>query len=173
MCEIFIVNGAPCAGKTTFENYVGEFIGKNNCLIISTIDPIKVIAADLGWDGSKTPENRKFLSDLKDMLTAWKDTSFKTVIELVDTFLKSAKKESVVFIDCREPKEIERLKQYYNCKTLLVRREGREEEISNHADAEVENYNYDIVIENNGTKADLIDLVANFILNNVYKKEPA
>jgi len=30
----------------------------------------------MGWDGGKTPEDRRFLSDLKDALTRWKDVPY-------------------------------------------------------------------------------------------------
>ena len=41
-----------------------EKIGPYSCRIVSTVDFVKEIAARWGWDGTKTPQNRKFLSDL-------------------------------------------------------------------------------------------------------------
>lgn len=64
--------------------------------------------------------------------------------------------ESVVFVMCREPKEIQRIKDKYNALTVLIRREEMErQEQSNHADSEVFNYSYDLTIFNN---SDIIDL---------------
>ena len=55
-----------------------------------------------------------------------------------------------------EPTEIQKLKEGLNATTLLIRRPGDDEtETSNHADAGVFNYEYDLTIENN---SDIIDL---------------
>ena len=55
-----------------------------------------------------------------------------------------------MFIDCREPSEIQKLKERLNATTVLIRRESVENiEVSNHADSEVFNYNYDLTIWNN------------------------
>ena len=61
-----------------------------------------------------------------------------------------------MFIDCREPSEIQKLKERLNATTVLIRRESVENiEVSNHADSEVFNYNYDLTIWNN---SDIIGL---------------
>ena len=67
-------------GKTTFEAKCKELVAANSTFwydekqrmavdVISTVDFVKQIARECGWDGVKTPRNRKFLSDLKDLLT--------------------------------------------------------------------------------------------------------
>ena len=48
-------------------------------LNVSTVDKVKEIAAECGWDGVKSPKNRKFLSDLKDLLTEWGDVPYKDI----------------------------------------------------------------------------------------------
>ena len=45
--------------------------------IISTITYVKDIAKTIGWDGGKSPADRRFLSDLKDALTRWKDLPYQ------------------------------------------------------------------------------------------------
>ena len=155
--KVVIVNGMPESGKTTFEHMCEDIIGSEMCLIYSTIDPIKQIATTIGWDGTKTPRNRKFLSDLKDLLTEYNDYSLNAVKNQIEKFengLKLFEMNSlphVAFIDCREPGEIEKLKRQLNAVTLLVQRPGVKMEFSNHADAEVMNYTYDCIIENNGS----------------------
>ena len=61
---IYIVNGFPGSGKTTFEKYV-KLLVKDNIAVytMSTIDIVKHIATGLGWDGVKTAADRKFLSN--------------------------------------------------------------------------------------------------------------
>ena len=78
---LFIVNGRPGVGKTTFEKMVQQRVGELNCTILSTVDFIKKIAEEAGWDGEKTPESRAYLSDLKDLFTKWLDAPFKKIKE--------------------------------------------------------------------------------------------
>ena len=116
--------------------------------IISTVDFVKEIAYACGWDGSKTLENRKFLSDLKDLLTEWNDVPNaiieKHVHSLPDSF------DWIVFVDCREPAEIQKLKERLNATTILIRRESVENsETSNDSDAKVFDCDYDLTIWNN------------------------
>ena len=68
----------------------------------------------------------------------------------------------IVFIDAREPDDIDRLKQTFYCLTVLIKR-GGQKEYGNHADDDVFNYNYDIVIENNGTLDELRDSAEEFV----------
>lgn len=166
--SVYIVNGAPGCGKTTFEESVRAFLRGEVCHIFSTVDFVKRIALFCGWDRTKTPQNRKFLSDLKDLLTEWDDVPFKKTIEEVETFQKLSA-NPIIFIDCREPEEIKRLAAYFNAKTILITRTAAEKAVaSNHADQDVLNFEYDIVIDNNGTIGDLIETVADFIQSQGY-----
>ena len=170
---IYIVNGFPCSGKTTFEDIVTTLIGGEPVVYkLSTVDFVKQIAKECGWDGTKTPETRKFLCDLKNLLTDWNDVPFKKIVEKIfyirtNEFFDDGKFEekSLIFIDCREPKEIDKIKKTFAAKTILVRRESIEniEEISNEADLNVLNYNYDIVINNNGSMVNLVEEAFKFI----------
>ena len=54
----------------------------------------------------------------------------------------------IMFIHIREPEEIERTVKIFKAKTLLVRRIGLANITSNYSDANVEDYNYDYIIEN-------------------------
>lgn len=171
--NIFIVNGAPGSGKTSFEVLIKQLAFKKKNMIVeiySTIDFVKDVAHHCGWDGTKTPENRKFLSDLKDLLTTWNDVPFKKTLEWLDGIkfrlwqTDVLDKYCIVFIDCREPKEIKRLCETLNAKSIVIRRASNENiEASNHADRDFLNYKYDIVIENNGTLADLEKTAVEFI----------
>ena len=170
---IIVINGAPCSGKDTFCNFVAseliKKIGIGSCRIISTVDFVKEVAKFCGWDGKKTPKNRKFLSDLKDLLTEWNDGPYN---DIYDYFHKCKKywkecgykeENCILFVMCREPKEIQKIVDRLGAKTLLVRREAVEETAqSNHADKEVFNYNYDITIVNNGTLDELNDVAITF-----------
>jgi len=168
--KIILVNGMPESGKTTFEKFCQEELYINYdipCEIYSTINPIKNIAKKIGWNGKKTPKDRRFLSDLKDLCTKYSDYSISWIKSKINTDLEfyHTKEEIIFFIDTREPEEIERLKKEWGAKALLVRRATVEnKEHSNHADANVFQYEYDYIIKNIGTLEDLKKIAKNFIM---------
>lgn len=173
MVKIVLVNGRPGCGKTTFEEqckllkYYASFSKKETekreyAVSISTIDVVKEIAEFAGWDGTKTPENRKFLSDLKKLLVEWNDVPYQTIKKFIDEYDKTGR--WIIFIDSREPEEIERFKKDYNATTLLIRRLGDEAiETSNGSDAGVFDYDYDYVIKNYGDLGDLREQAITFL----------
>lgn len=163
--QVIVINGAPQSGKSTFVemcksfySYIDEF---------STVDLVKRLAKQLGWNGEKTLKDRKFLSDLKDLLTEWNDIPFKDTekfVTVVKMKNKLKKCDGIIFIHCREPQEIDRLKKEFNAITLLIRRDAAEnQEVSCHSDRNVLNYEYDCVIENNGNLEDLKNKAYNFL----------
>ena len=159
--KVFVINGAPGSGKTTFEEFIQEEYG--DCAIISTVDFVKTVAKFVGWDGTKTLKNRKFLSDLKDLLTQWEDIPFINTIERCKEYEDT---NYIIFIDCREPDEIERLCVALDAQSIVMRRNEAEKMMtSNHADANVLDYYYDIIIDNNGTLNDLRDAAKTFLEN--------
>lgn len=168
--SVYIVNGAPTAGKTTFETYVKQLMGDPYCKIISSIDLVKTIARHCGWSGDKTPESRKFLSDLKRTLTDFDDIPHKSIRKQIKSFAWDFTYYGInydkwaVFVDCREPEEIARLCEQEEAKSILVSRmEAEQKETSNRSDSEVLNYDYDIVIENNGDLRALAESAIEFI----------
>lgn len=160
MVNVIVVNGYPRSGKDTFVNFCKEKLGAFG-VSVSTVDFVKYLAAQSGWDGTKTPKNRKFLSDLKDLLTEWNDVPWKKVEEVfesikVECFQYGLKdSDFFLFIHSREPKEIERFQKEYGALTILIDREEVEGKQSNHSDAEVMNFNYDYIINNDGTLEEL------------------
>lgn len=170
---IIVVNGAPRAGKDTFcemvQKIMEERVGPYSCRIISTVDLVKEVAKFCGWNGQKTPKDRKFLSDLKDILTQWNDIPYKDIIdsykgckEIWKQFGYNEEK-CLYFIMCREPKEIQKFVDRIGARTLIVRNFNVEElPQSNHADTDIFNYKYDIYIYNNGTLEELEELANRF-----------
>ena len=174
MIKVVVVNGRPGVGKTEFERMCakrcglfGEEVGftpdRNLYVdITSTVDFVKEVARFCGWDGVKTLENRKFLSDLKDLLTEWNDVPYKMIVEHIKSL--PASQDWLVFVDCREPAEIQKLKEHLNATTVIIRREGVESNVvSNHADAQVFNYTYDVAILNDSDIIHLEDKARKFI----------
>lgn len=156
--HIFIINGAAGVGKDSFidsliisSKELDEF---GNIINYSSVDVIKSVAKLLGWSGGKSEIDRKFLSDLKKLSGDYNDLPFTSIIHTVSQFLKSLN-DTVLFLHIREPHEIERAKTAFGAKTVLVTRDGVGVVKSNESDANVHNYEYDIIIKNNGSIADL------------------
>jgi len=167
--KVLAINGAPGSGKTTFENMIKARMGAYYCSR-STIDFVKEIATKCGWDGTKTLENRKFLSDLKDLLTSYNDGPMRDIRRCLENFEEDLRFHHVedqphIFCsDVREPAGLQRFKDEYNAITILIRRAAAEEvETSNHADAEVLNFDYDYIINNNGTLDTLQKIAYDFV----------
>lgn len=153
--KVVIINGCGGAGKDTFVSYCQEL--NKNVLNVSTISRAKAIAELCGWNGEKKEKDRRFLSDLKDALTKWDNSPLEHVI----TFVES-KSNKIIFIHCREPKEIKKIyetllisPQVSKVCTLLITNCNVPKINSNHADKEVECYDYDFTIQNNDTKEEL------------------
>lgn len=138
---VIVINGSAGVGKDTICRLVGKHYSVMN---ISSVDPIKKIAADNGWDGRKDEKSRKFLADLKQLFVDFNDLPQKYLIEKYQEFLQGDKE--ILFVHIREPKEISKFKSSVgeSCVTLLVRgRADTKKEWNNSADADVENYQYD------------------------------
>lgn len=167
--KIICINGFPRSGKSSFCDFcIEEAFGTGyEVYSYSTVDLVKQIAKELGWDGTKTLKDRKFLSNLKNILTEWNDIPIKYIKETILYHLNNKEHpwdDFIFFIHTRESEELERLKKEWNAKTLLIRRAAVEDkEQSNHADANVLNFNYDFVVENDGSLDDLRGQAINFI----------
>lgn len=171
--EVVILNSKGGAGKDTFFGFCESILG--DCAAhISTVDLVKEVAEELGWDGTKTLENRRRLSMLKDIMTAWSDGPFKDVCSMVNQikyeWLNGGEEFGIIFIDCREPHEIERLVKELGAKTLLITRDNLPATYGNHADDEVFDYTYDYIVENNGSLTELRDS-ARAIINAIRAEE--
>ena len=169
---IYIVNGAPGCGKTTFETLCEQLVRYSAVDIYSTVDFVKDVAQFCGWKGDKTPENRKFLSDLKKLLTEWNNIPYKKTVQFVESSIRMFHEhdyrdnEYVIFVDCREPEEITKLKIALGAKALLIRRESSEQiNASNSSDKNVLDYEYDIVVNNNGSLDDLKTATLKFLIS--------
>ena len=145
--QIFIVNGHPGSGKDTFASILSEY---EEVRKYSIIDKVKTIAFIMGWSGAKEEKDRKFLSDLKKLAEQYNDLPFEDVKRNVNIFLVD-KESRIMLIDMREPKDIKRAQEELNAKTIFIKNDRVKHITSNIADAGVENFDYNYIIENNGT----------------------
>lgn len=149
MKKVFITNGSGGNGKDTF----AEFLSK--CISVfkySSIDLVKEMYESIGIDrNNKNEKKRKLYSDTKDMLTKYDDIPFRDIASIVSDFKNNKIETEVLLIDIREPEEISRAVKTFDAETILIRNPNVEKIESNHADANVENYKYDYIIENDGS----------------------
>jgi len=145
-----VINGAGGVGKDTLcELAANHFKVKN----ISSITPIKEIAALCGWDGTKDNKARKFLSDLKNLCVEYNNYPTVWAKAQYEEFLVTD--EEIMFVHIREPEEIKKFVDATDgkAKTLLVRGGKRmsSEKYGNVSDDGVENYSYDYYFLNEST----------------------
>ena len=145
-----VINGAGGVGKDTLCELAAKHFRVFN---ISSITPIKEVAAMCGWDGTKDDKARKFLSDLKRLCVDYNDYPTVWAKNKYESFLSSD--DEIMFIHIREGGEIDKFVKASGgaAKTLLIRGGERMKKghYGNASDDEVENYSYDYYFVNDKT----------------------
>lgn len=144
---VFVINGAGGVGKDTLCDLAAAHFKVYN---VSSIDPIKEIAAMTGWKGEKTDKARRFLSDLKALTVGYNDYPTLWGKARFDEFMESD--NEIMFFHIREAEEIRKYVAATNgmARTLLIRGGDRmnKAHYGNVSDDEVENYEYDYYFVN-------------------------
>jgi len=152
--KIIILNGHNQSGKDKLADLIAGY--HKPTVKLSTIwdTQIPKIAEQAGWDGKKDERGRQLLCDLKDAQTRYNNGPFLDVCAIINRWADVIG-NAWATVMCREPAEIQKFVEAYPGQTLtvLVRRDG--EPANNHADQNVEDFVYDVIIENNGTEAEL------------------
>ena len=147
---VIVINGAGGVGKDTLCELAAKHFKVKN---ISSITPIKEIAALCGWSGVKDNKSRKFLSDLKKLCVEYNDYPTVWALGQYKDFLSSD--EEIMFVHIREKEEIAKfvLATDGAAKTLLIRGGDRmsSEKYGNVSDDGVEDYAYDYYYTNDKT----------------------
>ena len=154
---VIIINGKGGSGKDTLIEGLRNLEEKQGRMIknISSIDKIKEIAACVGWDGCKDQKGRKFLSDLKSVVTGYSDFITEDLKNQAREHVSERfEKSSYMFVHIREPEEIDRLKESLAkegivVNTLLITSPRCEDQVyGNKSDDDVSDYDYDCVYRN-------------------------
>ena len=144
---VIVINGRGGVGKDTLCDFAAAHFKVKN---ISSITPIKEIAAQCGWDGRKDNKSRKFLSDLKKLCVDYNDYPTAWALGQYKDF--QATDEEIMFVHIREKEEIAKfvLATEGKAKTLLIRGGERmsSEKYGNVSDDGVEDYSYDYYFTN-------------------------
>lgn len=165
--KIFIVNGYPGSGKDTFVDMV---LSRTMCgFKYSVVDTPKAIlsALGLGSDSNKTAEYRQYLVKVREILTArcnYVNSELRDIQKLLSP--------QFCFVMMREPHAIVKFKQEWDDSVDVVVIERTAASTAylsqplssrNQSDDSVGMCDADIVIDNNGTLADLESAVEQFI----------
>lgn len=157
--KIFILNGSGGCGKDTLVDIISsEFNGE--IINVRSSDEVKRVAKILGWDGNKDEKGRRFLAELMNSIIKYNDGIFNYWCKFI---VNNSKKGNIIFLHVREPGEISKYVKQFNCKTILVRRDNIEVP-NNNADLGVLDFDYDIIIDNNGSLEELRCSAINFIV---------
>ena len=180
--KVVIINGKPQSGKDTFCKYAQGYCDDDesaNTLIISSVDPLKEMLTQLGWDGTKTDKIRDMLMDMKQLWVQNQDGPTMFLFNNILEFHKACTGEdNIVFVHIREPEEIKKLvnaltgfeSMGIDVISLLVIREGGEDTPNQPADtrrsddeALINSYEYDVTINNDEDLIKLQELAAEFV----------
>lgn len=148
-----VINGRGGVGKDTLCDIAAKAYRTVN---VSSITPIKKIARENGWNGEKTPEARRFLSELKRIFTEYNDLPNRYVLGEYDKFLRDTESE-LFFVHIREGEQIDRFMRASkcfeggHCVTLLVTSQRCPKGYGNASDDMVEEHAYDYTFANDGT----------------------
>ena len=157
--RVVIINGIGGSGKDTFVELCSKHTKVTN---ISSVDKVKEAAKVLvNWNGKKDEKSRKLLVDLKRLSIEYNDYPTVYIQEEYNKFLKND--STILFIHIRESDEIEKIKNKLNAETLLIVNSRIPRITSNTSDANVNNYTYDYIIENEGTIKELENKAIEFI----------
>lgn len=180
--KVVIINGKPQSGKDTFCKYAQGYCDDDesaNTLIISSVDPLKEMLTQLGWDGTKTDKIRDMLMDMKRLWVQNQDGPTMFLFNNILEFHKACTGEdNIVFVHIREPEEIKKLvnaltgfeSMGIDVISLLVIREGGEDTPNQPAEtrrsddeALINSYEYDVTINNDEDLIKLQELAAEFV----------
>lgn len=180
--KVVIINGKPQSGKDTFCKYAQGYCDDDesaNTFIISSVDPLKEMLTQLGWDGTKTDKIRDMLMDMKQLWVQNQDGPTMFLFNNILEFHKACTGEdNIVFVHIREPEEIKKLvnaltgfeSMGIDVISLLVVRKGGEDTPNQPAEtrrsddeALINSYEYDVTINNDEDLIKLQELAAEFV----------
>ena len=180
--KVVIINGKPQSGKDTFCKYAQGYCDDDesaNTLIISSVDPLKEMLTQLGWDSTKTDKIRDMLMDMKQLWVQNQDGPTMFLFNNILEFHKACTGEdNIVFVHIREPEEIKKLVNALTgfesmgidvISLLIIRGSGEDtpnqpaETRRSDDEALINSYEYDVTINNDEDLIKLQELAAEFV----------
>ena len=184
--KVIIMNGYGGSGKGEFIQAVKIFCGLKRDLNssdirfsnYSIIEPVKELARNFGYNGGKTERDRKMLSDLKRILTEYRNLPRKELACNFDGFIRY-NDAGVYSVDIRMTEDIDWFIDYAMGKgierrdicTIYIENDRVKPIMSNRDDASVEDYTYDIKINNDGDLIDLHQKAFDFAMKFIFERD--
>jgi hypothetical protein len=174
---VVVVNGAPRSGKDTFCESCKRYCDANelaNVMVLSSVDPIKQMLYNFGWDGQKSDDIRDIIVKMKQIwINAQNGPTAFMLTNIMEFHKNHICEDNIVFLHIREPEEIDKIRdilagfnaigiEFY---TILLTREQADHSDQRDADNTdiIESYKYDKILENNGDYSDLDRLSERFV----------
>lgn len=158
MPKVIVINGMGGVGKSTFISLCHEIDPR--VIETSTVDFVKQIALQAGWNGVKDQKGRRLLSDIKDALERYDDVPNKKI----DEFIKSHP-DNIIFVNARESHNIAYYQKKYDAISVLVKNPNAQQVKGNHADENVYDYSYNVFINNSDDLEELKETAKWFLTN--------
>lgn len=184
--KVIIINGVTGAGKDTFVNLATSYCEDNeiaNIFNISSVEMIKDMLMNFGWDGEKTDEVRDIMAGIKKIwISAKNGPTMFLMNNIIQYHIAHTGEDNIIFCHVREPEEIKKLVDIItgmdavgiDIITLYIERKSiymNGIDINNVRDSDdpfiISRYPYDIIIDNNSDLPALDEVVHNFI-NDLY-----
>lgn len=179
---VVLIGGVAKSGKSTFINYCKNYI--SGVYEESTIDPCKDVVSYMNKLESeyhscgnleyeikeKTDKYRTLLSKMKELWCDIDDGPNEITCGEIRWILENGEHPAIIFINVREPKQIEHLKNKISndlrCIVLtLAVVKYSEEQFSNESDNITLDYNYDTYIQNEDDLTNLDNCAREFCLS--------
>lgn len=177
--KVIIINGKPQSGKDTFVKFATDYCNMDesaNVLNLSSVDLIKGMLYEFGWDGEKTDEVRSIIAGIKQIwINAQNGPTMFMVNNIMQYHMAHVGEDNIIFCHIREPEEIIKLKKIISgmdaigieVKTLLIERDNAPivEKCCSSDDARnIVMYDYDFIVYNGGEDlAKYDEIVCKFI----------
>lgn len=177
--KVIVINGLPQSGKDSFATLVQSYCNMDesaNVLNLSSVDPIKEVLEQFGWDGEKSAEVRDIIAGIKQI---WIGAQNGPTMYMMNNILEWHKsfvgEDNIVFCHIREPEEINKLVNAINGMScvgidimtiLMVRGNHISEHVNDRlADSEVSivQYPYDMIIYNDAGLPELDEKAIAFV----------
>lgn len=162
MKTVIVVNGYPRAGKDTAVDFMRAWLlnGRVSNTAYSAIDVVRVMLGSRDIDlSAKTPADRKLLATVGDAMQEHSQFITNMAFSAIKWFFHAIP-TGVFFLHMREPDRIEIMRQH--CEAIGVRlikvcviSDLAEKVFSNTADANVDQIEYDWIIDNNASVEEL------------------
>lgn len=163
MKKIVIVSGLPDSGRGTVINWLMRNIPQVSVITFKSV--INDILRNMGWNRIEDSKYRTLRTKVIDALEVYNNGLAPTIAGIV---MARDTTNTIFILKLNRPKDINRIKKRFPKKkivTVLVDREGCKS--NSIPKAEILNYPYDVVFDNNGTVDELVAQIENFALTHL------